>query len=571
MSQGQEHQERENDAGDAGINSNGNAGTNGDGNTGANNAVKPRLKSGHILALLILAALAIRVLAALTRPMIQLDETAYVRMAENLAAGNSPLDISGLTATHFSPLLPLLIAGVAFIVRNYILAAYIVVTVFGSLILLPTYLLGKELVNRKVGLMAAALMAVTPLFVDYSSRIYSESVYIFFLLLAIVFGRHMIMGCRIPCGTLAGASLGMAYLANPSAVFYLVALVSLAVVVGFVRGIGRRMARSLVFFLVFFLLYATPYVLFLHAETGMWTYSGKSAGNIYASTHSLRVNTMAWEKDLMSLSDDNQEVRALTVNDQDPATFVLEKPLQAARILARQSQIFYAEELPRVFPLWLLPLLGLGLFARGWSRRRLAAIGYLLLMMAPALLILTMYVHSRFFMPFVPLAMIWAAEGWGRLEVWGAETIPMVFSRRLQPRLEKWAPWVIGAVVLLPLLAYAGATVLKQNYPLGYRDAGRRIKQEAGEGKMVMSREFSAAYYSGGTAVMLPYADYGRTTEYARAKGIDFLVIGRQELADWRPGLACLADEGFSHPEWRLIDSTRPGTDQETLIFKLEK
>lgn len=534
-------------------------------------AVKPHLKSGHILALLILAALAIRVLAALTRPMIQLDETAYVRMAENLAAGHSPLDISGLTSAHFSPLLPLLIAGMAFIVRNYVLAAYIVVTVFGSLMLLPTYLLGKELVNRKVGLMAAAMMAVTPLFVDYSSRIYSESVYIFFLLLAIVFGRHMIMGCRIPCGTLAGASLGMAYLANPSAMFYFGALLVLSISVAWYRNIWPHMAKALLFFIFFFLLYAIPYVLFLHAELGQWTYSGKMPGNVYASTLNLRGNTLDWDRELLGLTEDGREVKALELQGNgDPVSAFLHQPFQGAKIFAKQSYIFYTEELTKVFPLWLLPLLGLGLFARGWSRRRLSGVGYLLLMMAPAPLILTMYAHSRFFMPFVPLAMIWVAEGWAWLEVWGADTIPMVFSLRLQLRLGKWVPWVLGAVVLLPVLVYAGIVVLKQDYPIGYRVAGELIKQEAGTGRRIMSREYSAAYYAGGTAILLPYADYESTTKYAHIKKIDYLVISSQELDTWRPTLVRLKEDGSRHPEWRLVDVTLQGTEQEMLVFALD-
>src|SRR5665648_1246100 len=82
-----------------------------------------RFSPTAILALLVLFALAVRVLAALKRPMIQLDETAYVRMAENFASGDGLLDISGLTTTHFSPLLPLLIAGVAAVMSFRVTAA----------------------------------------------------------------------------------------------------------------------------------------------------------------------------------------------------------------------------------------------------------------------------------------------------------------------------------------------------------------------------------------------------------------------------------------------------------------
>jgi len=535
-------------------------------------AKKPLLTPGRILALLMAAALVIRVLAALTRPMIQLDETAYVRMAENLGAGNSMLDISGMTTTHFSPLLPLFIAGTAAVVRDYVVAAFIVVTVFGSLMLLPTYLLGKELASTKVGLMAAALLAVTPLMVDYSSRVYSESVYIFFLLLGIVFGHHMLRGCRVACSILAGAALGMAYLANPSAVFYVMALVVLALIVAYVRGIWRPLAKAFVFFLIFFLLYAVPYVLYLHGELGKWTYSGKIPGNIYASTHGLRVNTLEWEKDVMGLTDNNRDLRVNHLeNEGDPASTFLRHPLQGAKIFVQQSYVFYNEELQRTLPLWLLPLLGLGLFARGWSRRRAAGVGYLLIMMAPALLIVTMYAYNRFFMPFVPMVLVWGGEGWLRLDEWGDETIGFSISEEKIPRWRRLAPWVIGAAVILPLLAYSAVTVKKQTYPIGYKDAGLMIRQQAGTDKRIMSREYSAAYYSGGTAVLLPYADYDSTTEYARNKNVDYLVIGKAELSDWRPTLERMLDDSSSPPDWQYVGSSRPGTDQETLIFQLAR
>lgn len=525
-----------------------------------------------IISLLFLLALVIRVVVAVKRPMIQLDETAYVRMAENLVSGHGLLDIPGTSTTHFSPLLPLLIVGVQTIVSNFVYSAYIVVTIFGSLLLIPTYLLGRDLVGVRVGMMAAALMATVSLFIDYSSRIYSESVYIFFLLLALVYGLRMIREPRQLWGVVTGVSLGLAYLSNPSAVFYLVALTTLAIGAAIAHRNWKQMARGLVFFLLCFIAIAAPYVIYLHGELGKWTYSGKEPGNIYASIHNLRVNTLEWEKDVMGLTSDGAEVRVKALsNEGDPASVLIKHPVQGAKIFARQCYIFINEELPRVFPIWLLPLLGLGLFGIAWDRRRTASVGYLLLMMMPAVLILTMYAHSRFFMPFVPLVLIWVAEGWQRLERWADESIPMIFTQKLQSRLQRLAPWLIGATVLLPLIAYSGAVVIGQSYPIGYKDAGLIVKEKAGTNQRIMSREFSTAYYSGGISVALPYADYQQTTEYARGKNVDFLVISSKELAEWRPGLERLMGEESGHPEWLLIDRARPGTDQETLIFQMQQ
>lgn len=528
--------------------------------------------SGAWLLVLILGfAFVARVLAALSHPMILLDETAYVRMAENLAEGLKPFDITGVGTTHFSPLFPLITAGVATILGDFVLSAYVVVIVFGTMLLVPAYMLAKDLAGGRAGLMTAALLAVMPIFVDYSSRLYSESVYIFFLLMALVFGRRMLLAeGRRAWGVVAGLSLGLAYLANPSAVFYFVALLVLAAGVALARRAWRPLAGRAVLFALMFLACAAPYGYFLHSELGRWTYSGKSPGNVHAAANNLRHGTIEWEEDLLGLTDDGLEVRILKLEDDaDPLQTFLRQPVQGAKIFARQGYIFYSQELPQVFPLWLLPLAGLGLFAVAWDRRQAAGVGYLLLMMAPALFILTMYAHSRFFMPFVPLAAVWVAQGWIRLEEWGRGTLSLNFAEPRRGRLQQAAPWVVAVLVLLPVLAFATVTVLKQDYATGYRQAGERIRQGAGADQRIMSREFSSAFYAGGTAVMLPYAGYDETAAYARHKDVAFLVIGREAIGDWRPQLARLLEEDTRHPEWELIGTLNEGTSQETLIFRL--
>jgi 4-amino-4-deoxy-L-arabinose transferase-like glycosyltransferase len=525
-----------------------------------------------ILPLLMLLALVIRILAVLTRPLIQLDETAYVSMAENLAAGLGPLEITGESTTYFSPLLPLMIAGVAAIVNNYVTAAYIVVVTFGTLILLPAYLLGKEFINKRAGLMIAALVAVMPLMVDFSSRVYSESVYVFFLLLAVVFGRHMLMGCRIPCGTLAGASLGMAYLANPTAVYYVLALFVLGIIVGLVRGIPRQMARALAFFLIFFAIYAIPYVLFLHAELGEWTYTGKNVDvNAFTADLDLDYETVEFEQVATALTADKHELVVDNLEEQPgPIGLFIEHPKKQLEIFARQGYKLYNELLSTIIPIWLLPLLGLGLFSRGWSRRRLASVGYLALMLVPALLVLSIFAVPRFFMAYLVIVLVWVAEGWLRLEQWGAETLELVADAPHQRRWGRYVPWGVAAVVILPLLAYSWLTISGQDYQVENREAGEWIKANDGEDLRIMNRESTSAYYAGGTPVSIPYAEYDDTLEYARYQEVDYMVISRKVIEDWRPGLASLLDDDAAHPEWKLVQTFSPGGAGETFIFRFE-
>ena len=535
------------------------------------------LTPGRILLLIMLMALAVRILATLTRQMIQFDETAYVRMAENLAAGHGPLDISGLTTTHYSPLLPLFITAMAVIFRDYILSGYVVVAIFGTLLVVPTYLLGRELIGERVGLMAAALMAIWPIYVGTSEYIYSETVYVFFLLSGIFFGWTMLKTRQRRCGILSGTALGLAYLANPSGLFYMMAILVLALVVAWRRHAWRRLAVPLGLFLFCFSLFAAPYVWYMHHELGRWTYSGKFiAGNTYSATYNVpRDDVKGFEAALMPLNADGTEVKVLELEHDstlnNPVNFVIHYPLQAAKNFAKQLYDLHAKVLQQVFPLWLIMLFGLGLFARGWDRRRALGLGYLAIMISPVLLVLSMLSFPRFFMPFIPLVVIPTAAGWLRLEEWAGGTVTATMAGKWRDRCLRLAPWLVAGAVLLPVLAFAGVTTIRHTYATEYKEAGAWLKDNGGDGAKVMNREYSSAYYAGGTSVVLPYDTYERTTNYARLKGVDYLIVGRKAIIDWRPGLTRLLEDSNSHPEWELIQTVRPGTDQEALVFKLVK
>ncbi|RJQ44227.1 MAG: hypothetical protein C4534_06610 [Gaiellales bacterium] len=527
-------------------------------------ALTPR----RVLYLLMALALVLRVVSVLAREMIQLDQTVYAHMAESLAGGYGPRDITGVTSTNFLPTFPFFIAGLAAVFQDYVLSGYIVTVTFGVLLLVPVYLLGKELVGEKVGLMAAALVAVDPYLVDLSTQLYSESMFMFFVLLAILFSRHMVRGCRVPCSILAGSALGFAYLVNPTALIYLALFVLVALFTALRRGVWGHMVRALAVFLISFSVYAAPLVLYLHSEMGGWNVSGKNPVLVYSAGESVRGGTIGWDQRFMAVSAGGDEVYVNDLGDDypGPALYLLEDPERSARTFLQQADIFYDEQLEQVFPRWLLPLVALGLFSAGWSRRQAAGAGFLLLMMSPALMLFFIDAVPRYFIPYTPLLMIWAAQGWLRLEDWSRETLGLNLEGRRRERLLGAAPALVALAVTLPLLLATPLRFARDSYPLAAREVGERIERAYGPGQRVMSREFSTAYYAGGEAVLFPYDDYDRVTEYARAQGVDLLVVGGNDISYWRTPMARLLEDG-GHPEWELTDVAGEG-DGEWRVYR---
>lgn len=287
-----------------------------------------------------------------------------------------------------------------------------------------------------------------PLTVEYSTRIYTEGVYSFFLLSAAFFGWRMLRGGSLRYAAAAGGSLGLAYLANPAGVFYLAAFL-LLIVVAAARARARRLwfAKVAVLFLLPFMVFALPYMIYLHGELDKWTYTAENGSDtIYAASQGYKWFTPEYEKTFSELSEDGTEVVGMKKweNSSDPTLFFLENPMLYSRIFASNLMIFYREELPKVLPLWLLPLLGLGLFGAGWDRERIKAISYTMLLSAPILLIFAIEYRSRFFMPFISFILIWVAAGWRngerkRFPLFGVEGFASGWFAGRRPQWPSWS------------------------------------------------------------------------------------------------------------------------------------
>jgi len=537
--------------------------------------IRKSLKPSYILILIMGLALVLRAISADHRPMIADDETVYVRMAENLSVGKAPFDITGMTSTVWTPLTPMYISGLAHFVGSYIVSAYVIEVVFGTLIILPVYLLGRQLFSERTGLMAGVLVAVSPLLIDYSSRVYSESLYVFFMMMGLVFGWEMMKRNLLLPSVLTGLSLGLAFLANSSALIYLAFLSILALAVTFVRGSWRRSGVNLSLMLAVFSMFAAPYIFFLHHESGQWTYTGKQ---VYLNSlmADLRWDTtQGYMNGALQLTDDGHDVKinrlAEKTQNDSAVSAVLKQPGQSLHQFIQNYESFDQNFIPQVFFIGYLPLLGLGLFARSWDRQRAKSIGYVILMMSPALLVLLLWEQGpRYYIPFVPLGLLFAAEGWQKLENWGLQSCASIFNNSGN-RWSRLIPWLVGAMVLIPIMPIVKTTVTTEPYQPVYREAGEWLKKNAGPGNTIMSVEFSAPYYSGGDAVSFPYADYERTTAYARYMHIDYLVITKEDLDQWRPQMSRLLLAADQHPDWEKVKSTNYGTDDEVFIFKLRE
>ncbi|MDO8736000.1 MAG: glycosyltransferase family 39 protein [Thermoleophilia bacterium] len=535
--------------------------------------LRRRIKPAHVLIMIMAAAFLLRAISALHRPMIANDETIYVRMAENLADGNRPFDMMGLTTTTWTPLLPVLTLFLVTFFGDYISSAYLLVVTFGALLLLPVYLLAKQMFSERTGLLAAALMALSPLLIDYSSSIYSEGIYSFFLMMGLVFAWRFMQKPRLLPAALTGIFMGLAYLANATATYYIFILIVMGLAVARKNNSWNGFVRGLAIMVAFFCILAAPYVLFLHQELGKWTFTGK---DLYSNR---RILDLGWDTpdglmlNGMQLTDDGREIRILDLNkssqNSSVVRYIAGHPGQSTRQFRQNYETFILDILPVVFFVGWLPLLGLGIFGQSSDRRRGAGIGYILIMSLPALLVLLLWQQGpRYYVPFVPLWLIIAAEGWRYLEDWGRDYVDGSDALARKSQWSRIVPWIAGSLVVLPVLPFVNTIIKHQTNLTVYRQAGEWIRQEAGPGSKIMSTDLSAAYYAGGQSILIPKADYELTAKYARNKGDDYLVITGQDIAKWRPELDRLLHDAVDHPEWILVDTEKNSSGNVAYVFR---
>ena len=530
-----------------------------------------------LLALVFMLALAVRAVGAFTRPLLLGDEVVYLRMAENLDVGLGPLDLSGLSSTVFFPLFSLFVAGIAPVLGNPIISGFVVSVLFGALLVIPVYVLAFEMGGKSLAIRAALLAAVFPLLVDYSSKLYSETVYVFFLVMACAFFWRVMKRGGWLNGALTGVSLGLAYLSNPAAVYYIVLFVSITLFCALYRRKWRLVSLAAVT-IILFTLFASPYVFFLHSELGRWTFSGKNAtANIDAALKDQRLFTPEWEQEAYALTPDNEEVK---INKQarenrDPISFIVSEPALAEQMVVRDVRIFMSEELRIVVPVILLPLLAAGLLSLAWSgadgRRKTL---FLLSLLVPTLVIFAVGdFRERFFIPFVPIAIIFISQGWLWLEIQARERIVDRFTQKSRTAVALLATLMIGALVLLPVMKTT-YSIMKKNkntrYYSEYKEAGEWLRDTAGPGARIMNRDYISAYYAGGTVVLLPFDDYEDTNEYAQNKEVDYMILSPAAIPEWRPGMVRLLGDDDQHPEWKLVHTVNAGSGKEVRIYEFE-
>ncbi len=167
-----------------------------------------RHKDSILVVLLFLAALAVRIYSLKFFHVIPTDGTSYVETARSVGRG----EIDGIAVYGFYPIL---IWVMNFFISDGELAGRLVSVLFGSMLVIPLYLLGRDIFSRNIALSACLVAVVWPPLVGSSCEVITQSTHTTLQLTGVYFVWRAFKEYRISDGCLAGFFFGLTYLTRP--------------------------------------------------------------------------------------------------------------------------------------------------------------------------------------------------------------------------------------------------------------------------------------------------------------------------------------------------------------------
>lgn len=523
------------------------------------------------------------------------DEPFYLWLGRNWLTGQG-YSFTGYADVHHTPMYPLLSGLFYLLTRNLVageanameLASDICYMLFGILLLIPIYLLTKEMYGRRAAVASAALVAVYPA-ISTAPLFWgtlTEPPYYFFVysgllmvLLALRSGEALpSVGRRWWAFLLAGMFFGMAYLTRPEAVAYVAVG---AAVIALVRLFEKRLWQratwvGLILYLTGFLLFFFPYVYYVYRETGSWMVSEKAGVTFVTCIGLSESNTVAFDQATWGLDSTGLEVfffsrESYHVNMLD---VIRAYPSEFVQLVVRNVRRFISGLLSlELFGYYLLPFMALAFFRRVWDKRRAKGELLLLASLTPVLVFLLFFIQDRYIATLLPTVVIWLGLGAYELGAWLCETAANLLHPRDLGRTWRGVLTALPTMLLVLYLVLLQPRVIQQYTATGsfrpeHKSAGLWLKDHIPPDSVIMARYPAIAFYADARWEATPNASVAQVLRYAEANRVNYFVLDELEAKDLRPQFLPLLRGENLPPELKLVhvyDSVRG----KLVIFEL--
>ncbi len=469
-----------------------------------------------ILAIVLAFCLRLAYLLALRRAIDMADAIHYIGMARQFAAGDF------LSFDENLPVLFSLLAALAHLaLPNWEHAFWAVSLATSTLLVVPVYLLSRELHGRSAARMAALLVSFWPWLIDYGSRIAPEAIAVtlFFTSILLLYRGFERGGAHL---FLAPVALFALHLTRPEGTFIMLAAPIGALIL--CRGRGREM----------------------YVRWAIFTASCAGLLGAYAASMRLAIGTA-------------------TVSYRAPmAGDIADYFSRGVLELGRTAMALPFNVLPVMLGPLLLVFLGVGLFGQtdGPRRVRLEA---LILYFCSIQWILTLANFSptpRYIMAVVVALSLWSAHG-----------IQLVARQAAESRHGAWLKHVPASVAIATMLLGIAADVARgpltgmPSTPREYRIAGLWMKDELEPGYIICRKPQVGFYAEMPSVGPDPNMDAETVVAFAKEIGARYLVVDERYSVNIVPGLRALLDPEHAPDSLKLLRSDLSPYDRAEIVI----
>ncbi len=432
------------------------------------------------------------------------------------------------------PLYPFFVGLFDLVFHDLEKAARTVSVVFSALTIVPIYLMAREFYGKTAAFCATLLFMTLPFIHGMSGVDITEPTYTFFAFAGSLVFWKAFTGKNPVFFILAGMLLGLAYLARPEG--FIVSLVMGVFFIGmgfYVFGAMKGLRKSTLFTGLFwcgFLVMTLPYMAYLHGTTGKWQLSGKTGlnSNIIREYRGQVQGDQHLRLDAQGNLVGGGDATLLDIARKEPDLFWGN---------IRENLRTLPREFGATFPAYLWPFVLIGLFAYPWRSEHVGIRLLLFSMCAPLALYVLYFIQARGFFAYVPVLLVVAGGGSGKVADW----------------LQHISPRPVGRPAVLLVVGLLAAYFVYNEWPrpkppYDYtQDGGRYDDKQIGmrlrtllpEKAVIMTRSGRIGFYSQRKFDLPPQGSLEEIIAYGRKHGISYLIATIQ-LLNMRPQLESL-------------------------------
>lgn len=547
-------------------------------------------KDTLIVSLLFLSAFLIRFLLLSTEEMISTDAVQYLTLGKNIMLGKGFLS----DGSHFPdiirpPLYPVLVALSHLFIQDLELAGRVVSILFGSLLVIPLFLLTRDFFGRKPAILSAILILMHPVLTETSISACTDATFFFVLTLALLFGWLAVDRKKTIYYFITGILFAISYLTRQVGLLFF--LMYLFVILLFLRWDSMSLKYILKGFtslLIGFLILFIPYMFWVQSYSGRWmepAFAFMHARAQWEAEVALKIrrnqfpgrnipeDVRKYEGARFGLNADGKEIM-LWKRIQQPETGEVIPISTLSSLKKIVYNLYYLENrgLPDIMPLAFFFCIGYGIVGQVWSNRILKKHLYLAAMFVVSVIfVLLSGLELRWLGPSVCIGAIWAGNGIVMIGNFFETSLRKAFNCRHPFFMSK------SAFILVFSLVSTGSffpgiymTHLKhKDEPLEQKIAGLWIRENRPD-SVIMSRKPQIAFYAQGQYVILPFASYPDIMQFAKEKGVTIIVVDERYILSTRSEMTHLLTETEVPAGLELIYKNNKANEQKLLLYEMK-